>query len=217
MDADWDLAYNVTRFMGTVIGLIATEEYDFFRDIFEFYLGACIMDLDDMLPRVRKDVRTGKMTAWEGDILFRFTIKRMEQELDSINAFCHGAAAIPTALGILEHEYTALLGYELTPNATEPTADYLEEAKSIIPSRCTVGTLLSMIRVPLKERHGVSIPPLLHMLMDGKRSLFWCIKLYEFEMGCQFAQADYARFIDELRYLEKHGYVTLEKRTKKDA
>ena len=209
MDADWDLACNVTRFMGTVIGLLATEGHEFFQDIYSSCLDGCKRDLEEILPKVQNEVRTGRMTAWEGDALCRFTIKRMAQELDSINAFCHGAAAIQPAVGTLEQEYMSLLGNELAPNATEPTADYLEETKSLIPARRTVGTLLSMVRVPLKERHGVSIPPLLHMLMDGKRSLFWCIKLYEFEMGCQFTQADYARFIDELRYLEKHGYVTL--------
>ena len=209
MDADWDFAYRITCFLGTAIGLMATGEYDFFHHIYEDYAEYCRHDLAELLDKARNDCQTGKQTGWDAAYLVRFTLKRMERELNSINAFCAGAAAVAPAMCGLS-EFAASQGAdELCQLAVEPTADYMEEAKAIVPSRCTVGTLLSMIRVPLKERHNVSMPPLLHMLMDGKRSLFWCIKLYEFEMGCQYAQEDYARFIEELRYLEKYGYVTL--------
>ena len=50
------------------------------------------------------------------------------------------------------------------------------------------------------------------MMLDGKRTLLETIKLYEYEFNHLLTDAQYRKYIDHLRYLEKYGYVSIKKR-----
>jgi hypothetical protein len=65
--------------------------------------------------------------------------------------------------------------------------------------------------VPQPERQGCSLPDLLYLLLDGKRTLYDAAKLYEYEMDKRFTDADFAQFLVEIQYLERYGYVSIKR------
>ena len=68
---------------------------------------------------------------------------------------------------------------------------------------------MSMAKVPYAERRRPAIDDLLYILLDGKRSLYQAMKIYEYENDMAFPEAQFTRIIDSLRYLEKYGYVSI--------
>jgi hypothetical protein len=88
----------------------------------------------------------------------------------------------------------------------------MAKAAKLIPSRIVPGTLMSMARVPHAERYKPRMEDLIYILLDGKRSLYEAMKLYEYEMDTHFDDDAYGVRIESLRYLEKYGYVELKER-----
>ena len=76
-------------------------------------------------------------------------------------------------------------------------------------TRLVPGTLMSMAKVPYAERRRAAIEDLLYILLDGKRSLYEAVKMYEYENDTAYSEAQFAQIIDTLRYLEKYGYVSI--------
>ena len=85
----------------------------------------------------------------------------------------------------------------------------MAEAAGLIATRLEPGVLMSMAKVPHRQRRNCSIELLLYILLDGKRSLYDAMKLYEYEMDLVFSDQDYQKRIDDLRYLEQYGYVRI--------
>ena len=106
---------------------------------------------------------------------------------------------------------TALTGIRKTSGEPELYGAMAQAAKLVV-TRLVPGALMSMAKVPHAERRRSTIDLLLYILLDGKRSLYDAMKLYEYEMDVTFSDNDYQKQIDMLRYLEKYGYVQIRER-----
>ena len=96
------------------------------------------------------------------------------------------------------------------PEGELPLHGMEKEADKLIVKRLVPGTLMSLARVPAKERRSpFVIPDLLYMLFDGEKTLLECMRLFSFEMDKEFDDASISNFVEFLRYLEKYGYVSL--------
>ena len=68
---------------------------------------------------------------------------------------------------------------------------------------------MSLAGVPQKERKGKSIPDMVYMSLNGKRTLREAVKMWEFDHDCTTPEETYSLYMNELRYLEKYGYVKI--------
>ena len=207
-DADWELAYDVARLMGTLIGVLATADETAFRGIARECAVLAAEELRARAAVIRYELGLGRLDRREAADKLQFQARRLRDQLASIEAYAPGAfEAADTA------ELDAIAAQAAPPpvSGAPELHDAFARAARIIPKRLVPGTLLSLARVPQPERQGCSLPDLLYLLLDGKRTLYDAAKLYEYEMDKRFTDADFAQFLVEIQYLERYGYVSIKR------
>ena len=211
MDADWDLAYDVARGMGTLIGTLATAGPAEFRRIAAETAEMARTELTERFAAVRYEHRKGKLTCRDAAEKIRFLAGKAAERLSSINRFSPDAVRSDELKFLTELAAQAVSGIRKTSGGPELHGAMAEAAKLIV-TRLEPGILVSMAKVPHRERRSFHIDSVLYMLLDGKRSLYDAMKIYEYEMDVAFTDKDYQKNIDMLRYLEKYGYVQIRER-----
>ena len=211
MAADWDLAYDVARGMGTLIGTIATADAAEFKQIAAETAEIAKTELAERFTAVRYAHKKGELNCREAADKIRFLADKAAERLLSINRFAPDAVQPEELEFMNELADTALTGIRRTSGEPELHGAMAEAAKLIV-TRLEPGVLMSMAKVPHAERHRCTIDLVLYILLDGKRSLYDAMKLYEYEMDVTFSEKDYQKNIDMLRYLEKYGYVQISER-----
>ena len=209
MAADWDQAVDVARAMGTLIGTLATADAGSFRKIAEKALELAKADLAERIAVVKYDLKTGRLEDKRDAVeKIRFLASKAAERLNSINRYCPGTVAPDDLkpLAALADQAVAAI----PPVSGEPEI-YGAKAKAarLVVTRLVPGTLMSMAKVPYAERRRPAIDDLLYILLDGKRSLYEAMKIYEYENDMAYSDAQFANVIDSLRYLEKYGYVSI--------
>lgn len=85
------------------------------------------------------------------------------------------------------------------------------KAANTVVIRQTAGTPFSHARVPYAERRICSFNKLLFSLFDGKRDLLTAIRLMDAATGVETPPEKISDILNNLPYLEKYGYLSLEK------
>ncbi|MBQ9335832.1 MAG: hypothetical protein IJS14_00865 [Lentisphaeria bacterium] len=211
MAADWDLAFTVAHAMGTLIGTLATADAEDFRVIAEETLLLAKAELAERIAVTQYELKLDRIDRREAADKIRFLAEKAAGQLASIDRYAPG-----TVTQKQKDELAALAGPAIRAaggSDGEPELHgAMAQAAKIVPERLEPGTLMSMIKVPAGKRHAVRIPDLLYILLDGKRSLYEAMKLYEYEMDTVFSEADYVARIRDLEYLEQYGYVKIGRR-----
>ena len=83
------------------------------------------------------------------------------------------------------------------------------EAARLVPTRGKLGFPFSLSAVPLEERRPVFISHNVWAFFDGKRTLLDCIRMSDAEKCAPSSEKVIARTVQELKRLEKYGYVSL--------
>ena len=208
MDADWDLAYDVARGMGMLIGMLATAEAAEFRQLAEETAEMARTELAERFTAVRYELKKGSLTCREAADKIRFLADKAAERLNSINRFSPGTVHPDDLDFLAELAESALSGIRKVSGEPELYGAMAKAAKLVV-TRLEPGVLMSMAKVPHAERRPNSIDLVLYILLDGKRSLYDAMKLYEYEMDITFSDEAYQKRIDMLRYLEKYGYVKI--------
>ena len=211
MDADWNLAYDVARGMGTLIGTLATADAEEFRRIAAETAEMARAELAERFTAVLYEHRKGNLTCRDAAEKIRFLAEKAAERLSSINRFSPDAVRPDDLRFLTELADQAVSGIRKISGGPELHGAMAEAAKLIV-TRLQPGVLMSMARVPHKERQSCPFELMLYILLDGKRSLYDAMKIYEYEMDVTFADKDYLKNIDMLRYLEKYGYVQIRER-----
>ena len=211
MDADWDLAYDVARGMGTLIGTLATADAAEFKQIAAETAEIAKTELAERFTAVRYAHKKGGLNCREAADKIRFLAEKASERLLSINRFAPNAVQPGELEFLTELADTALTGIRKTSGEPELYGAMAKAAKLVV-TRLEPGVLMSMAKVPHRERKFCPIELLLYILLDGKRSLYDAMKIYEYEMDVTFSEKDYQKQIDMLRYLEKYGYVQISER-----
>jgi len=211
MAADWDQAVDIVRAMGTVIGTLATADAASFRKIAEKSLELAKADLAERIAVVKYELKTGRLDdKREAVEKIRFHAKKAAERMNSINRYCPGTVApddLKPLTAMADQAVAAIPPVSGEPEIYGPKA----QAARLVVTRLVPGTLMSMAKVPYAERRRIAIEDLLYILLDGKRSLYEAMKMYEYENDMAYSDAQFANVIDSLRYLEKYGYVSIRK------
>ncbi len=208
MNADWNLAFDITRIMGTLIGTLALGNETDYRRLALETLKLAKASFREQVVIVNASLKTGKLTARDAAAKLHFLGGQAIERVISINRFRKGTVKpgdIDVLLAMLDNARSAI-----KVSGEAELRGSAKEAAKLVVRRLVPGTLMSLARIPHKERRSSSvIPDLLYILLDGKRSLYDAMKLYEYEMDQTFADEDFARYVEFLRYLEKYGYVAI--------
>ena len=210
MDADWDLAYDVTRGMGTMVGMLATGDEAEFRTMAADTMAAARTELAERFTAVRYEYSKGNLTCREAAEKIRFLADKAAERLLSINRFSPDTVRREELGFLSEIADRALSGIPQFSGKPE-LHGAMAQAAGMVVSRLEPGILMSMAKVPFARRKFCSIEPVLYILLDGKRSLYDAMKLYEYEMDVSFTEQDYQNRIEQLEYLAKYGYVRIRK------
>jgi len=211
MDADWDLAYDVACGMGTLIGTLATAGPAEFRQIAAETAEMARTELTERFTAVRYEHQKGTLTCRDAAEKIRFLAGKAAERLSSINRFSPDAVGPDDLKFLTELADRAVSGIRKTSGGPELYGAMAKAAKLVV-TRLEPGVLMSMAKVPHRERKACPIELLIYILLDGKRSLYDAMKIYEYEMDVAFAEEDYRKYIEMLRYLEKYGYVQIRER-----
>lgn len=209
MAADWDQAADIVKIFGTVIAALATADADSFRKIAEKTQELAKADLAERIAVVKYDLKTGRLEDKRDAVeKIRFLAGKAAERLNSINRYCPGSVKPDDLKSLAAMADQAVAA--IPPVSGEPEL-YGTRAKAakLVVTRLVPGTLMSMAKVPYAERRRPPIEDLLYILLDGKRSLYQAMKIYEYENDMTFSEAQFAQIIDSLRYLEKYGYVSI--------
>ena len=139
----------------------------------------------------------------------RFHAAKAAERVNSINRFCPGTVTENDTRELMDMAEQSLSGIRPADGPVELYGAMAQAAKLIV-SRLEPGTLMSMVKVPHADRQNPVMEDLLYILLDGKRSLYEAMKLYEYEMDVVFPESAYQTRIETLRYLEKYGYVKIQ-------
>ena len=208
MNADWDLACDVTRAMGFLIGTLATAGKVEFRQMAEETMSMAKAELSERFTAVRYDHKIDKLDCRYAAEKIRFLAKKAEERLETINRFAPKTVRPDDLKFISELAEEALAGIRKASGEPE-LYGAMEKAAKLIVTRLEPGVLMSLAKVPHDQRKQIGFEPIIYILLDGKRTLYEAMKLYEYEMDKTFSERDYQNRIDALRYLEKYGYVSI--------
>ena len=208
MDADWDLAYKETCLKGALIGALATGDGKVFRAFAEKTVALARQEIAERAAETKYQLKMNLLTRRDAVEKIRFLARKAVNELESLDRYAPGTVTQAEKAQLTAAGEEALKGIPRV--AGEPELyGFMAQAAKLIPARLVPGTLVSLARVPHGERHRVPMEMLVYMLLDGKRTLYEAMKLYEYEMDSRFDDSAYGARIDALRYLEKYGYVRL--------
>ena len=87
MAADWDLAYDVARGMGTLIGTLATAGNAEFRQIAADTMEMARTELTERFTAVRYEYKKGRLTCRDAADKIRFLADKAAERLVSINRY----------------------------------------------------------------------------------------------------------------------------------
>ena len=109
-----------------------------------------------------------------------------------------------------EVEITMISNEKVLPYRRPALSGEALEASQMVVKRLCPNTLMSLAKAPLNDRKMNIIPDTLYILMDGKRSVFDAVKLYEYEFDeDKYTEEKLRKLMDYLRYLEKYGYIEI--------
>ena len=211
MAADWELAKKVACIMGTAVGGMATGDGKYFRSAAEEVIELGKKEIAERAAEARYQLKMHRLDKREATEKIRFLANKAAAELESVNRFAPGTVTQADKDLLIAAGEKELAG--IPPVQGEPELhDFMAKAAKLVPRRLVPGTLMSMVRVPHAERRKPRMEDLLYILLDGKRTLYEAMKLYEYEMDTHFDDDAYGARIEALRFLEKYGYVALEER-----
>ena len=209
MDADWSLAESVAQIMGTLVALLAVTTKEDAGKLAESVRTLIIKDLEEKISGTLYAIRTNRIKLVSGAEKIRFLARIAKEQYLSFNRYWKELIAEKEAELFTDLGEVAVKSLPL-PEGGEILHGMEKEAAKVIVKRLVPGTLMSLAKVPAKERRSpFVIPDLLYMLFDGEKSLYECMLLYSFEMDKEFDDASISKFMEFLRYLEKYGYVSL--------
>ena len=104
--------------------------------------------------------------------------------------------------------------YEAKKRKTGPIRGELfstaeNRARGIVPERLLLGAPFGLSHVPYPERRRTAVSRMFWALFDGKRDLLTCVRILDGNSGVRTAPPQIAKIIDDLRFLERYGYVRL--------
>ncbi len=209
MDADWDLAESVAKIMGTLVGLLSVTTKEEAGKLAGNVRTMIVKDLEEKITGTLYAIRTNRIKLVSGAEKIRFLARIAGEQYLSFNRYWKDLIAEKDAELFTDLGEVAVKSLPL-PEGELPLHGMEKEADKLIVKRLVPGTLMSLARVPAKERRSpFVIPDLLYMLFDGEKTLLECMRLFSFEMDKEFDDASISKFVEFLRYLEKYGYVSL--------
>ena len=211
MDADWNLAFDVARAMGTAVGTLATADSAQFRQLAGEVAALARNELAERITVVKYEWRKNILSRRDAVEKIRFHAAKAAERLASMNRFCPGIVTGDDTRKLTDLAEQALSGIRPVEGSVELYGAKAQAAKLIV-TRLEPGTLMSMAKVPHAERRRPVMEDLLYILLDGKRSLYEAMKLYEYEMDIVFPESAYQIWIETVKYLEKYGYVKIQER-----
>lgn len=82
-------------------------------------------------------------------------------------------------------------------------------AHAVVPERLRLGAPFGLSHVPYEERRKTTVSRMLWSLFDGKRDLLTCVRILDGNGNARTLPQQIGKIIDDLRFLEKYGYVRL--------
>ena len=208
MDADFTLAYDVARFMGVLTGILALTEKEKVHKLVKRIKKLEKEALKQKIDRILADLYEGKLSLYDAPEKICFHGNLAEEKLMSFNRFWKGSVAKEDCEVFHEIAQEAIESLPV-PEKEQRLFGAEKEASRFVVKRLREGILMSLAAIPQKERKGKSIPDMVYMSLDGKRTLREAVKMWEFDRDCTTPEETYSRYMDELRYLEKYGYVKI--------
>lgn len=200
MDADWDLAADITRFTGAFTALLATGTAEQFENIHTRCRMLARQDLTTVIQAIRS--RTSGFEAAEE---IRFYGDLTARRLLSLNTYSPGCVPEKEAQEIRRQAEEAARELDAPQ---EKLSTVQEKAARRVVKRLQPGCLMSLARVPLAERKNSPIPDTLYILLDGSRNVYEAVRLFQYAQGQNISDEMLSGILDYLDYLEKYGYIT---------
>ena len=209
MEANWPLAEEIARFTGALAGFLTSGSREAFADISCLCMQLGRESLAEKICAVSNEVKTGVLTAWEGKEKIRFQAKIMAERLLSINRFAPDTVTAESVSVFSQQAEEAVRTLFADVRRPALSGEALEASQMVVKRLCP-NTLMSLAKAPLNDRKMNIIPDTLYILMDGKRSVFDAVKLYEYEFDeDKYTEEKLRKLMDYLRYLEKYGYIEI--------
>ena len=171
-------------------------------------MSAAKAELSERFTSVRYDHKIDKLDCRNAAEKIRFLANKAEERLTTINRFAPDTVRSDDLKFISELSEEALADIRKTSGEPE-LYGAMAKASKLIVTRLEPGVLMSLAKIPHERRKEIGFEPIIYILLDGKRTLYEAMKLYEYEMDKTFSERDYQNRIDALRYLEKYGYVSI--------
>lgn len=209
MDANWDMAYDVARLMTALVGFLAVSDETDAAALAVKIKRMAIAALKEQIILDRVALGENKLSVYDAVGKIRHQAQQAAERLLSINRFWPGTVKQSDTAELTEIARKAIAKIPV-PAGKRPLSGAAAKAAKMIVKRLVPGPLCSLARIPHDERTSSTvIPVLMYMLLDGKRSLFETVKLYEYEHNTVFPEQKIQTFMDHLRYLAKYGYVSI--------
>ncbi len=211
-EADWDIAQKFAWIMGTAVGMLSAGRKSDAAEIAKKTKKLAVEYLKTQIAGIRKELWEDKLPVYDAVGKVRYYADITEKRMMTINRFWPGTVR-KSDTEIFHKMAKEALADVPVPKGPRPLHFAMKEASELVVRRLVGGPLCSLARVPHKVRTSSTVMPVpLYMILDGKRILFETIKLYEYEFNHLLTDAQYRKYIDHLRYLEKYGYVSIKKR-----
>lgn len=206
MNADWDLAHDIAAVMGTLFAQLATGDRTVFQTIRKKCEKIALETIKNKCIIIRNELEKGKISSFDASEKICYHKDQILKQLSSINRYCSGKVSNEVVKKIKSWVQSAVKSFRV-PKGGRTLFGIQAIADRTVVKRVVPGTLMSMVHIPQPERRNVEIPDLLYILLDGKRTVFEAIKLFEYEKDIIFSDEQIKTTINELKYLEKYGYV----------
>jgi hypothetical protein len=164
--------------------------------------------LKQKITRILSDLSEGKLSLYDAPEKICFHGNLAAKKLMSFNRFWKGSVAEEDCEVFHEIAKEAIESLPV-PEKEQQLFGAEKEASRFVVKRLREGILMSLASIPQKERKSKSIPDMVYMSLNGKRTLREAVKMWEFDHDCTTPEETYSRYMNELRYLEKYGYVKI--------
>ena len=209
MDADWDMAYDVARLMGALVGFLAVSDKTDAAALAAKIKRMAAAALKEQIIIDRAALGENKLSVYDAAGKIRHQAQQASERLLSINRFWPGTVKKSDTAELKEIAEKAIAKIPV-PAGKRPLSGAAAKAAEMIVKRLVPGPLCSLARIPHDERTSSTVlPVLLYLLLDGKRSLYDAVKLYEYEHSTVIPEQKIQTFMDHLHYLAKYGYVAI--------
>ncbi|OQA86850.1 MAG: SPBc2 prophage-derived aminoglycoside N(3')-acetyltransferase-like protein YokD [Lentisphaerae bacterium ADurb.Bin242] len=214
MDADWDMAHDISAIAATLFATLATGGKEIFADLGKTIFRLAEKELKEQLRKIRGEWRSGRLDSHDAAGKACFLTEVQEKRVLSVNRFLPANAPLYKGGQIREFRElcAAALGKIKCPAFRDLSAEESRAANRIV-IRLFPGIPHSFARIPVPERYAAQpfCEALIYGFFDGKRTLLDAIRCVEYDTGRKFGDAEIKKALEQLSILERCGYVKISK------